>query len=269
SYQYDPLGWVTDYTAGGTTGWLAGVFTGTGYSETIRQAGFYTTDVNASYEVRLYTDVASGPTSGTLADTKTGSFPQAGFHTVDLNPTQIARNQRFSVVVKLVNPTYAYPIAVEEPVAGYSSAATASDGQTYASADGAAWTDLNQAAANTSACVKAYTSDRVEVPGHTGELKGVRAYPNPARLSEGGQVRFADIPYDSQNVKIEIYTLSGQLVRTLTEGRGVGSDPGRAYQVGLWDGRDENGVKLASGVYLYVVTASNKAKKTARIGLIW
>ncbi|MDD5629045.1 MAG: lectin like domain-containing protein [Elusimicrobia bacterium] len=271
AYQYDSLGWVASYGYGGREAWLAGTFTATAHSETVSQVAFYTTDAGTAYEARLYTGVGSSPVSGTLADTKTGTFAYPGFHTVAVAPTAVTQNQRFSVVVKLSNQDYDYPIAGQYPQAGYSSAATAADGQTFASPDGSSWEDLNQSSTHThtSACVKAFTTDRIEAVPYTDELKGVRSYPNPARLSEGGQVRFADIPAEAQDVRIEVYTLSGQLVRTLTEGRGVGSDPGRAYKVGLWDGRDENGNKLASGVYVYVVTASNKAKKTAKIGIFW
>ena len=271
AYQYDPLGWQASYGFGGLEGWLAGLFTSTAYSENISQLAFYTTDAGTAYEARLYLNADSAPASGTLAYTKIGSFDYPGFHTIAITPTTVKQNQRFSVVVKLTNQDYDYPIAGQYPKSGHSSAATAADGQTYASGDGISWTDLNQSSTHThtSACVKAFTTDRVEVSTQSADLKGVRAYPNPARLSAGGQVRFADIAGDAQNVKIEIYTLSGQLVRTLDEGRGIGNDPGRPYQVGLWDGRNENGGKLASGVYVYVIKASNKGKKTAKIGILW
>jgi len=49
---------------------------------------------------------------------------------------------------------------------------------------------------------------------------------------------------------LRVYTISGRLVRTLVEGvssAGLSSVP--------WDGRDEAGQLVASGVYFYVLTA--------------
>ena len=273
AYQHDPLGWIASYGFSGLEGWLAGVFTCTAYSENISQVSFYTTDMNTTYQAQIYVNANSGPVSGTPAYTSAiGTFKYPGFHTVAVTPPlALTQNQRFSVVVKLDNPSYAYPIAGQYPEPGHSSAAVAADSQTYASADGLSWSDLNENTdhPHTSACVKAFTTDRVEAAAQTNDLTGVRAYPSPARFSEVSQLRFADIPLDAQNVKIRIYTLTGQLVRTLEGGRGIGPDPGRPYQVGLWDGRNESGGKAASGVYLYVVTASNKGKKTSKIGILW
>ena len=57
-------------------------------------------------------------------------------------------------------------------------------------------------------------------------------------------IRFA-LP-EPQSVELAVYNLTGQRVATLTEGvREAGT-----YAVG-WDGRDDDGRALASGVYLY------------------
>ena len=54
-----------------------------------------------------------------------------------------------------------------------------------------------------------------------------------------------DAPGDSVNVLLRIYTASGRLVRTLTRFGGLG-------QVQLpWDGLDEEGQRLANGVYFF------------------
>ena len=67
-------------------------------------------------------------------------------------------------------------------------------------------------------------------------------YPNPFNSST--VIRFA-LP-EPQSVELAVYNLTGQRVATLTEGvREAGT-----YAVG-WDGRDDDGRALASGVYLY------------------
>ncbi len=71
-------------------------------------------------------------------------------------------------------------------------------------------------------------------------------YPNPFNPE-------ADIAYTlgvSENVRIQIYNVSGQLIRTFEMGR----QPAGSYSV-RWDGRNENGDMTASGVYLYRVEA--------------
>ena len=69
-----------------------------------------------------------------------------------------------------------------------------------------------------------------------------RNYPNPFNLS-------TIIPYRlamTSTVQLEIFDVAGRKVRTLLSERQA---PG-FYEV-LWDGRDEGGVYVASGVYLY------------------
>jgi hypothetical protein len=73
-----------------------------------------------------------------------------------------------------------------------------------------------------------------------------RNYPNPFNPA-------ADIAYTlsvSENVRIQIYNVSGQLIRTFDMGR----QPAGSYSV-RWDGRNESGDMTASGVYLYRVEA--------------
>jgi flagellar hook assembly protein FlgD len=56
-----------------------------------------------------------------------------------------------------------------------------------------------------------------------------------------------DAPGDSVNVLLRIYTASGKLIRTLTRFGGLG-------HVQLpWDGLDEEGERLANGVYFFRV----------------
>ena len=53
-------------------------------------------------------------------------------------------------------------------------------------------------------------------------------------------------------MRIEVYNIRGQLIRTLLDGS-------RAFGVGehsvVWNGRDENGRSVSSGVYFYRMTA--------------
>ncbi len=71
-------------------------------------------------------------------------------------------------------------------------------------------------------------------------------YPNP--FNAGTVIRFA-LPTASA-VELELFNLSGQQVATLVQGQ----RPAGAYTV-RWDGRDEGGRELASGLYLYRLRA--------------
>jgi len=57
------------------------------------------------------------------------------------------------------------------------------------------------------------------------------------------------------DVTISIYNLSGQKVRTLTLGRQPAGDYLTRDQAAYWDGTNDNGEPVASGVYLYELRA--------------
>ncbi|MBA7666020.1 hypothetical protein ES703_74095 [subsurface metagenome] len=72
---------------------------------------------------------------------------------------------------------------------------------------------------------------------------GAVAYPNPFSLSSHTELTFwgTYVTY----AKIQIFTLGGDLVRTLVETGGAGKLS--------WDGRNEKGDKVARGIYVYIV----------------
>ncbi|MDZ7265702.1 MAG: lamin tail domain-containing protein [candidate division KSB1 bacterium] len=78
--------------------------------------------------------------------------------------------------------------------------------------------------------------------------------PNPFSPDDDGIADFAicqlNLPVATASVHVKIYDLRGRLVRWLLNNRPVGSN----FQV-VWDGRDENGRLLRSGVYLVFLQA--------------
>lgn len=60
-----------------------------------------------------------------------------------------------------------------------------------------------------------------------------------------------ELPYKAE-VKLEIYDLLGQKIRTLASGIGESG-----YHRTLWDGRDDAGRTVASGVYIYTMQAGD------------
>ncbi len=74
----------------------------------------------------------------------------------------------------------------------------------------------------------------------------VRTYPNPFNPETQISYTLAS----SQNVQIQIYNVSGQLIRTYDQGY----QPAGTYSV-RWDGRNQGGDMTASGVYLCRIQA--------------
>jgi C1A family cysteine protease/chitodextrinase len=151
-YQYDPLGDTNNLGYYSTTGWCVNQFTAKS-NEVLKAVGFYTTDNDCSYQIY----VARSGIGKSLV--KSGTFSNAGYHTVTLDSgLSLSANQRFNIYLKLTNPNYIYPIAIEMPLEGYSSKATANTGQSLISPDGITWYDITTQYPNTNVCIKAFTT---------------------------------------------------------------------------------------------------------------
>jgi flagellar hook assembly protein FlgD len=92
--------------------------------------------------------------------------------------------------------------------------------------------------------MKAQTSDaEISIKGKPTSFGLNQNYPNPFNPSTTISYQ---VPEDGLNVKIEIYNIVGQLVRTLVDA------PQRAgeYKV-VWDGRNNQAQHVSSGIYLF------------------
>ena len=76
-------------------------------------------------------------------------------------------------------------------------------------------------------------------------------YPNP--FNPTTVIQYA-LPKASQ-VKIQIYNILGQRVRDLVDER---QEPG--YKTAEWDGKDDNGTEVSSGIYFYRIVAGDFVK---------
>jgi hypothetical protein len=73
------------------------------------------------------------------------------------------------------------------------------------------------------------------------------------------------LPTDvSGEVRIKIYTIAGELVRTITEGAKTGG----SHYYAAWDGTNDAGKKAASGVYLARFTVDDKHEKIFKLAII-
>jgi len=167
AYQYDPLGWVGSLGFGNNTAWFANIFTSVSDAP-LTAVSFYTASLNSTYEIDIYTQVTSGPTSGSHGGNKTGTIALPGYHTIPLDsPVSLLTGQSFSVVVKLTTPGYNFPIPYEGPYPDYSSQAAANPGESYVSSNGSGWTDLTSISwcQECNLCLKTFTSSSSSPPG--------------------------------------------------------------------------------------------------------
>ncbi|MEI7827382.1 MAG: lectin like domain-containing protein, partial [Euryarchaeota archaeon] len=121
NYQYDPLGWVSNYGFSSTTGWGANTYTAKAGGTTLKAVGFYAPVKNTAYTIKVYKDPSStNPTSGTLVTTKTGTVSYVGYYTTALpKSVPLTAGHRFSVVIKFTTPGYNYPVPISMYKSGY------------------------------------------------------------------------------------------------------------------------------------------------------
>ena len=88
-------------------------------------------------------------------------------------------------------------------------------------------------------------------------LSGARAFPNPWRADKhaGRMITIANLPVNSQ---VKIFTVSGPLTKDL--GIVSGST--------TWDQTNDSGDKVASGVYVYLITDGQGNKVRGKVAVI-
>ena len=110
------------------------------------------------------------------------------------------------------------------------------------------WPNANEVSCQTSRLSCTYALVEL-VPSTT--LSSVKAYPNPYKLSSVAQG--LTISNLTETADIKIYSMTGQLIRTLSYSNGSG----RA----VWDGRNDSGNTVASGIYIiYIDSPEGKQK---------
>ncbi len=88
-------------------------------------------------------------------------------------------------------------------------------------------------------------------PSQPTEFTLYQNYPNPFNPST--TIKFA--LKEKADVVLKVYNILGQEVRTL-----VNVKQSAGYKTVLWDGRDNNGVPVATGVYIYRIQANDFVK---------
>ena len=90
-------------------------------------------------------------------------------------------------------------------------------------------------------------------------LEKVRTYPSPFIIPSNSALIIEGL---ADNAEVKILDINGDLVRNLNESNEI-----RGSQ-GLWDGKDENGRIVPSGIYIAFIFTSSELKATAKIAVI-
>ncbi len=108
------------------------------------------------------------------------------------------------------------------------------------------------------------TIDAVETESRTLQLAQIRVFPNPFR-AEHSEMTFSYTIADLQlaeEVELYIFTLAGDLIHTDIRQNVVGSNRFR------WNGKSNKGSVIASGIYVYVISATQGEETVRQIGKI-
>jgi hypothetical protein len=89
-------------------------------------------------------------------------------------------------------------------------------------------------------------------------------YPNPFNAETTFELRIASDILPEENIKLVIYNLKGQKVKTLISfpNRGLGT------REVVWNGTDENGKPVSSGIYFYCLEINGKSETTVKMVLL-
>jgi len=132
-------------------------------SSRLKSVGFYTAADGANYTISVYDTFSGGRLSNLLASVS-GTQAYAGYHTVDLSSVvSLYAGNDFYVSLHITNGGD-YSMAIDYRYAGYTSASTASAGESYYSYDGVSWYDLTTWNATANFCIKALVLETTE-PG--------------------------------------------------------------------------------------------------------
>ena len=239
NYQYDTCGWTfsaaaddfVDTAYASKEAYISNIFTSE-EDEQLEAVSFYTTDVGTEYEISVYTNVTDGsPTSGTLAYSgQAGTEEYCGYHTIELErAVALPQGTQYSVVVKLTNPQYAYPMALEGILAleNEEPEYMGNGGESYYSANGNEWTDIVElgkyainyeraslsCAYTTNVCLKAFTNP---LPESGTAIGNVDFSLFGGEVAMGSQLELSG----AENIYYTVEPLSDG------EGEGVGEDGG-------------------------------------------
>ncbi|MFZ5980154.1 MAG: C1 family peptidase [Candidatus Zixiibacteriota bacterium] len=237
---YDEAGWTSEFGIGSTTSWGLAALTPVD-DVYLNRVEFWTTDITTDVDIYIYDSFNGSSLSGLLASQLNQSYSEAGYHSVLLDsPPEITAGNEIFVAVKITNSTYGFPVAVDY-------VGPEVPGKTYMSANASTWYDMGTNY-NVDVAMRIRTIPTFAVSVDENEdLKPYTYslscnYPNPFNP-------MTTINYSLEKrtrVDISIYNVLGQKVSTVVNE----VKPAGEYSA-TWNGTDDCGHGVASGIYLY------------------
>ena len=190
-------------------------------ASSLKSVGFFTEADNASYTVRIYGTISNGRLSNLLTSAMTGTETYAGYHTIDLaTPLSLNAGSKFYVYLNITGGG-TYPMAVDEQIAGYDSASTASMGQSYYSSNGtSSWTDLTTWNSTANFCINAL----VLLPASTAPGTPALAAASDTGMSNSDGITNLDNSSPAKTLQFLVGgTVAGATVTIYADGTAIGS----------------------------------------------
>lgn len=231
-------------------GYMANVYTADS-SEMLKAVSFFTLDANVDYQVEIYKDVKTTPTSGTLVAeaTTTGTVELMQYKTVALNaPVKLSKGDTYAVVVKFspssastTNTAY-LPVDCSSKLSGYFEYKNAvAANQSFYSADKSSWLDISKESesysdgtteSNYSFRIKALTD---EVPV---DITGVSLNKTSITLPQGNSEKLTLTIEPDEATGTVVWTSENEEVATVTNGTvravGIGTTTIKATVDDVW-----------------------------------
>ncbi|MFH2052246.1 MAG: C1 family peptidase [bacterium] len=254
---HDEGGFTSAFGGVGLTLWGMEKFTAPAETK-VHRVEFWTTDVTPDVDVFIYSTFSGGTLSNLVASSVDHSFAEPGYHFVELAaPLNVGAGQTVYVAVQFQNGSYQYPLAADAD-------GVAATDASYYSFNGAAWSTLESYGVDGTIRIRTSTDAVLAVDDPSGggdfvpdgnevprELTIDSAWPNPFNPT-------TNITYHlprGGHVLVAVYDLKGRKVRTLVDG-----EQRAGSRTVLWDGRDDAGAGVSSGVYFCRVFAADRMR---------
>jgi len=232
--------------------------------ELLKSISFYTADDNVEYTAKIYDGFENGELVSELSS-KTGIIEYTGFHTIDLDTdVELTQGDDFYIYVKLSRGGHPVDRTSEVPVllgASYLNTiveSTANAGESYYRND-STWIDLynydfNNVRWNHTAnfCIKGLTVNASQTDAELRHDESMvtyslaQNYPNPFNSNTS----IAYVLPKTAKLTIKIYNLAGAEIKTLVDQVQTAGE----HSI-TWDGTNQPGQTVSSGVYFYRLQA--------------
>ena len=158
-YQSDLCGWRGQLGYHSESMYGANVFTAAG-RENIAAASFYATGRDSQYELYVVRQFENEKSFENRIPVASGKLSNAGYYTVKFNQEiPVEPGERFAIVLYIITPNSARPMAVEYAADEEADYVNLEDGESYISFNGTEWTDVDLVE-KANLCIKAFSNQQ-------------------------------------------------------------------------------------------------------------